>query len=109
MNNIYNTLEEGFMFDIPKAIESISNMIGKISDSYTTSKTVQSETEMLKDRKNLQKVINNLRHSQTVNQLIKDPKKQTKDDKIDFLLTIVYLIIRADPEIEQMWRFQLFI
>ena len=39
------------------AIEAIGNAIKSVSDSFTASKKRQSETAILKDRKNLQKAV----------------------------------------------------
>lgn len=43
------------MFDVPKAVESVSNAIKGIFDYATTSKEHQSETQIIKDKKRLKK------------------------------------------------------
>lgn len=43
------------MFDVPKAVESVSNAIKGIFDYASTSKEHQSETQIIKDKKRLKK------------------------------------------------------
>jgi hypothetical protein len=43
------------MFDVPKAVESVSNAIKGIFDYASTSKEHQSETQVIKDKKRLKK------------------------------------------------------
>ena len=44
-------------FDFAKAIEAVGNAFNSASDCFKTSKEHQSETELLKDRKRLQKAV----------------------------------------------------
>lgn len=46
------------MFDVPKAVESVSNAIKGIFDYATTSKEHQSETQIIKDKKKLKEAVN---------------------------------------------------
>ena len=43
------------MFDVPKAVESVSNAIKGIFDYASTSKEHQYETQIIKDKKRLKK------------------------------------------------------
>lgn len=43
------------MFDVPKAVEAVSNAIKGIFDYASTSKEHQSETQIIKDKKRLKK------------------------------------------------------
>ncbi len=45
------------MFDVPKAVESVSNAIKGIFDYASTSKEHQSETEIIKEKRNLKKAV----------------------------------------------------
>ena len=45
------------MFDIPKAIEAISNVFKSALDFAETAKERQSETEIIKERKSKKKII----------------------------------------------------
>lgn len=46
------------MFDVPKAVESVSNAIKGIFDYATTSKEHQSETQIIKENKKLKEAVN---------------------------------------------------
>ena len=46
------------MFDVPKAVESVSNAIKGIFDYASTSKEHQSETQIIKDNKKLKEAVN---------------------------------------------------
>ncbi|MEI3255481.1 MAG: hypothetical protein V8R83_09325 [Candidatus Gastranaerophilaceae bacterium] len=46
------------MFDVPKAVESVSNAIKGIFDYASTSKEHQSETQIIKDKKKLKEAVN---------------------------------------------------
>ncbi len=46
------------MFDIPKAIEAISNVFKSALDFAETAKDRQSETEVIKEKKRLKKAVN---------------------------------------------------
>ena len=46
------------MFDVPKAVESVSNAIKGIFDYASTSKEHQSETQVIKDKKKLKEAVN---------------------------------------------------
>lgn len=48
----------GYMFDIPKAIEAISNVFKSALDFAETAKERQSETEIIKEKKRLKKAVN---------------------------------------------------
>lgn len=46
------------MFDVPKAVESVSNAIKGIFDYASTAKENQSETEVIKEKRDLKKATN---------------------------------------------------
>lgn len=46
------------MFDVPKAVESVSNAIKGIFDYASTSKEHQAETEIIKEKRDLKKASN---------------------------------------------------
>lgn len=46
------------MFDVPKAVESVSNAIKGIFDYASTSKEHQSETQIIKENKKLKEAVN---------------------------------------------------
>lgn len=46
------------MYDIPKAIQAVSDMVGNLFELLKKNKETQSETSMLKDRNNLKKATN---------------------------------------------------
>ncbi len=45
------------MFDIPKAVEAISNTVKSCFDFASTAKERQSETEIIKEKRNLKKAV----------------------------------------------------
>lgn len=45
------------MFDVPKAIEAVSNAIKGVFDFASTAKEHQSETEIIKEKRNLKKAV----------------------------------------------------
>lgn len=46
------------MFDIPKAVEAISNTVKSCFDFASTAKERQSETEIIKKKRNLEEAVN---------------------------------------------------
>lgn len=46
------------MFDVPKAVEAISNTVKSCFDFASTAKEHQSETEIIKEKRNLKKASN---------------------------------------------------
>lgn len=46
------------MFDVPKAVESVSNAIKGIFDYASTAKEHQSETQIIKENKKLKEAVN---------------------------------------------------
>ncbi len=45
------------MFDVPKAVEAVSNAIKGVFDFASTAKEHQSETEIIKEKRNLKKAV----------------------------------------------------
>lgn len=45
-------------FDVPKAVEAVGNAIDSVSDCITTRKKRQSETEIIKEKRNLKRAVN---------------------------------------------------
>lgn len=45
-------------FDVPKAVEAVGNAIDSVSDCITTRKKRQSETEIIKEKRDLKRAVN---------------------------------------------------